>query len=60
METKIEFEGQELEILDEEFGITIMFSEDLSMGDQYKKVEELMNSNDHHLLIQLSYPENEF
>ena len=60
MITKIEFECRELEISDVEFGFTIIFSENLSADDQYKSEEELMNSNDHHLLIQLSYPEDEF
>jgi hypothetical protein len=60
MKTKIEFECRELNIVDGEFGFTIIFSENLSADDQYKSEEELMNSNDHHLLIQLSYPEDEF
>jgi len=60
MKTKIEFECRELDIVDGELGYTIIFSENLSADDQYKSEEELMNSSDHYLLIQLSYPEDEF
>jgi ATP-dependent phosphoenolpyruvate carboxykinase len=53
------FQCEELSISDGEFGFTITFSDSKSSDDQFKSVEEIMNSGDKYLLIQRSYPEEE-
>jgi hypothetical protein len=53
------FQCEELTILDGEFGFTITLSDSKSSDDQLKTVEEIMNSGEKYLLIQRSYPEEE-
>lgn len=53
------FQCEELLIEDEELGCTITFSDTKISEDQYKTAEEIMNSDERHLLIQRTYPEND-
>ena len=54
------FQCEELTISDEEFGCTITFSDSKSADDQFKTVEEIMNSEEKYLLIQRTYPEDDY
>jgi hypothetical protein len=54
------FRCKELSISDEELGCTITFSDSRSADDQFKTVGELMNSEKKYLLIQRTYPEDDF
>ncbi len=53
------FQCKELTISDEEFGCTVTFSDSKSFDDQFKTVEEIMNSEEKYLLIQRTYPEDD-
>lgn len=53
------FKCEELTISDEELGCTITFSDSKSSDDQFKTVEEIMNSEEKYLLIQRTYPEDD-
>jgi hypothetical protein len=53
------FQCKQLTIADQEFGFTIIFSDSKSVDDQFKTVEEIMNSEEKYLLIQRSYPEED-
>lgn len=52
------FQCEELRISDEEFGCTITFSDSKTSEDQFKTVEEIINSEEKYLLIQRTYPED--
>jgi hypothetical protein len=54
------FQCEELTISDEEFGCTITFSDSKSSDDQFKTLEEIMNSEEKYLLIQRTYPEDDY
>lgn len=54
------FQCVELSISDDELGFTVTFSDSKSSDDQFKTVEENMNSQKKYLLIQKTYPEDEF
>lgn len=56
---EVNFHCKELSILDEELGFTIILSDSKSSDDQFKTVEEIMNSEEKYLLIQRSYPEDD-
>jgi hypothetical protein len=49
------FQCEELTISDEELGYTITFSDSKSSDDQFKTIEEIMNSEEKYLLIQRTY-----
>lgn len=53
------FQCEELTISGEEFGCTITFSDSKSADDQFKTMEEIMNSEEKYLLIQRTYPEDD-
>jgi hypothetical protein len=53
------FQCKELSISDEEFGFTIIFSDTISSDDQFKTVEEIINSGEKYLLVQRTYPEDD-
>ncbi|WP_323027547.1 hypothetical protein [Gelidibacter japonicus] len=57
---KTNFQCIELTIQDEEFGCTITFSDSRSADDQFKSMEEIMNSDEKYLLIQRTYPEDDY
>ena len=54
------FKCEELLIQDEEFGCTITFSDTKTSEDQFKTDEEIMNSEEKYLLIQRTYPDDEY
>jgi hypothetical protein len=54
------FQCEEFTISDEDLGCTITFSDSKSSDDQFKSVEELMNSEEKYLLIQRTYPEDNY
>jgi len=54
------FQCEELSLSDDELGFTITFSDSKSSDDQFKTVEEILNSQEKYLLIQRTYPEDEF
>jgi len=54
------FQCEELSISDEEFGCTITFSDSKTSEDQFKTIEEIMNSKKKYLLIQRTYPEDDY
>ncbi len=54
------FQCEEFTISDEDLGCTITFSDSKSSDDQFKSVEELMNSEEKYLLIQRTYPEDTY
>ncbi|SHJ94847.1 hypothetical protein SAMN04487911_1682 [Arenibacter nanhaiticus] len=54
------FQCEELTISDEELGCTIIFSDSKSADDQFKTIDEIMNSQRKYLLIQKTYPEDDF
>lgn len=54
------FQCKELVIEDEEFGCTITFTDTNITDDQFKTGEEIMNSNEKYLLIQRTYPEDDY
>ncbi len=54
------FKCEELLIEDEELGCTITFSDTKISEDKYKTVEEIMNSEEKYLLIQRTYPDEEY
>ena len=53
------FQCIELTISDEELGCTITFSDSKSSDNQFKSIEEIMNSEEKYLLIQRTYPEDD-
>lgn len=57
---KTNFQCIELTIQDEEFGCTITFSDSRSADDQFKSMEEIMNSDEKYLLIQRTHPEDDY
>jgi hypothetical protein len=57
---KTNFQCIELTIQDEELGCTITFSDSRSADDQFKSMEEIMNSEEKYLLIQRTYPEDDY
>lgn len=57
---KMYFQCKELWISDEEFGCTITFSDSKTSEDRSKNAEEIWNSNEKYLLIQRTYPEDDF
>ena len=57
---KTNFQCIELTIQDEELGCTITFSDSRSADDQFKSMEEIMNSDEKYLLIQRTYPEDDY
>jgi hypothetical protein len=54
------FQCEELTISDEEFCCTIILSDSKSSDDQFKTLEEIMNSEEKYLLIQRTYPEDDY
>src|SRR5690554_5230844 len=54
------FQCKELIIEDEVFGCTITFSDTNISENQFKTVEEIMNSDEKYLLIQRTYPEDDY
>ena len=56
---KSNFKCIELTIHDEELGCTIVFSDSKSADNQFKTMDELMNSDEKYFLIQRTYPEDE-
>ena len=54
------FQCKELTISDEELGCTIIFSDSKSADDQFKTIDEIMNSEEKYLLIQKTYPEDDY
>src|SRR5690606_1594123 len=54
------FQCEELTISDEELGCTIIFSDSKSADDQFKTIDEIMNSEEKYLLIQKTYPEDDY
>ena len=54
----MKFECKELRISDEEFGCTITFSDTVDKG--YDTYEEIMNLNENYLLLQRTFPEDEY
>lgn len=56
----INFKCEELLIEDEELGCTITFSDTKISEDKFKTVEKIMNSEEKYLLIQRTYPEDEY
>jgi hypothetical protein len=58
-QNRMNFQCKELSISDDELGFTVTFSDSKSSDDQFKSVDELMNSGEKYLLIQRSYPEEE-
>ena len=54
------FQCKELIIEDEEFGCTITFSDTNISENQFKTVEEIMTSDEKYLLIQRTYPEDDY
>lgn len=56
---KINFLCKELTIQDQELGCTITFSDSTSADDQFKTIEEIMNSDEKYLLIQRTYAEDD-
>jgi hypothetical protein len=56
---KINFQCKELTIQDQDLGCTITFSDSTSADDQFKTVEEIMNSDEKYLLIQRTYAEDD-
>ncbi len=54
------FQCEELTISDEELGCTITFSDSKSTDDQFKTIDEIMNSEEKYLLIQRTYPEDDY
>jgi hypothetical protein len=54
------FHCEELTIEDKQFGCTITFSDSNTSEDQFKSVEEIINSEEKYLLIQRNYPEDDF
>ena len=58
--TTMNFQCKELTISDEELGCTIIFSDSKSADDQFKTIDEIMNSEEKYLLIQKTYPEDDF
>lgn len=54
------FQCEELSISDEEFGCTVKFSDSRSSDEQFKTDEEIMNSDKKYLLIQRTYPEDDY
>jgi len=57
---KINFQCEELTLSDQELGCTVIFSDSISADDQFKTIEEIMNSEEKYLLIQRTYPEEEY
>lgn len=57
---KMNFQCEELIILDEELGCTITFSDSKSTDDQFKTFDEIINSDIKYLLIQKTYPEDDY
>ena len=57
---KTNFQCIELTIQDEELGCNITFSDSRSADDQFKSMEEIMNSDEKYLLIQRTYPEDDY
>ena len=54
------FQCEELTISDDELGCTVKFSDSKSLDDQFMTIEEIMNSDEKYLLIQRTYPEDEY
>ena len=54
------FQCEELTISDEELGCTITFSDSKSADDQFKTIDEIINSDEKYLLIQKTYPEDDY
>jgi hypothetical protein len=54
------FQCKELSISDEELGCAVSFSDSKTSEDQFKTIEEILNSNEKYLLIQRTYPEDEY
>lgn len=57
---KMNFKCEELLIEDEELGCTITFSDTKISEDKFKTAEEIMNSEEKYLLIQRTYPDDEY
>ena len=59
---KMKFDCKEISISDEEFGCTVTLSEkeDEGIAQMNMTIEELMNSSGQYLLLQRTYPEDEF
>ena len=58
----MKFDCKEISISDEEFGCTVTLSEkeDEGIAQMNMTMEELMNSSGQYLLLQITYPEDEF
>ena len=58
----MKFDCKEISICDEEFGCTVTLSEkeDVGIAQMNMTIEELMNSPGQYLLLQRTYPEDEF
>ena len=57
----MEFECKEIRVSYEELGCTVTFSDTPDKGYiENQSVEEIMNSNEKYLLLQRTYPEDEF
>lgn len=54
------FQCKELTISDEELGFALTFSDSKSEDRQYLDIDVLINSEEKYLLIQRTYPEDEF
>ncbi len=54
------FQCKELTVSDDELGCTITFSDSISSDDRFKTVDEIMNSKAKYLLIQRTYPEDDY
>ena len=54
------FQCKEFTISDEELGCTIIFSDSIDAVDQFKTIDEIMNSEEKYLLIQRTYPEDDY
>ncbi|MCH8535532.1 MAG: hypothetical protein LAT51_10725 [Flavobacteriaceae bacterium] len=60
MKVEFKFECRELSFENHFLGFSITFSEVQSNNEQNKSIDELMNSKDKYLMIQRTYPEDEF
>jgi len=58
----MKFDCKEISIIDEEFGCTLTFSENVDDGiaQMNMTTDELMNSSGKYLMLQRTYPEDEF
>jgi hypothetical protein len=56
----MDFHCEELTISDEELGCTVTFSDSKTSKGQFKTGKEIMSSDEKYLLIQRTYPEEEY